>query len=62
MHGALCGANPAARASLQRPRGAGFWLCDILLCVGAVQSKFNHPSLLNGREILSSGRGAKFKI
>ena len=27
--------------------------------IGAAQSKFNHPPLLNGREILSSGRSAK---
>ena len=39
--------------------GAGFWLCDIPLRIGAAQFKFNHPPLLNGREILSSGRGAK---
>ena len=39
--------------------GASFWLCDILLRIGAAQFKFNHSPLLNGREILSSGRGAK---
>ncbi len=79
-----CGADPVARASLQRlrgagpaasatwwrqcesdcsrfvilPHGAGFWLRDIPLRIGAAQSKFNHSPLLNGREILSSGRGA----
>ena len=41
------------------PHGAGFWLRDISLHIGAAQSKFNHPPLLNGREILSSGRNAK---
>ena len=29
--------------------GAGFWLCDIPLRIGAAQFKFNHPPLLNGR-------------
>lgn len=39
--------------------GADFWLRDIPLRIGAAQSKFNHPPLLNGREILSRGRNAK---
>lgn len=37
----------------------GFLATRMALRIGAAQSKFNHPSLLNGREILSSGRGAK---
>ena len=39
--------------------GVGFWLCDIPLRIGAAQFNFNHPPLLNGREILSSDRNAK---
>ena len=36
----------------------GFLATRMALRIGAAQSKFNHPSLLTGREILSSGRGA----
>lgn len=49
-------ANQTVRASLYC-FAARVQLRDIPLRSGAAQSKFNHPPLLNGREILSSGRG-----
>ena len=36
-----------------------FSYATLPLSIGAAQFKFNHSPLLNGREILSSGRGAK---
>ncbi len=55
------GEPDANRTTCVLPYGyaARIWLCDIPLRIGAAQFKFNHSPLLNGREILSSGRNAK---